>query len=107
MGEGNLTPGKMEITIKITEFPKEIETVENGWKQFSIEADKYEVEVKVKPKVFKKLEKAQEEYPQWVAAIVGKIGKLTEKGFILEQPNIQVFERKPKEIKPEEKKESV
>ena len=32
----------------------------------------------------------------WVAAIAGKLGEMTEGGFELAQPNIQVFERKPK-----------
>jgi hypothetical protein len=37
-----------------------------------------------------------------VAAIAGKMGESTRDGFILDQPNIQVFERKPKEAKQEE-----
>lgn len=36
-----------------------------------------------------------------VAQIAGKMGEPIEGGFILDQPNIQVFERKPKEPKPE------
>jgi hypothetical protein len=56
----------------------------------------------VKPKVFKKLEDAQANYPQWVAAIAGKMGEATETGFVLLEPNIQVFEKKPKEAKPTE-----
>jgi hypothetical protein len=32
----------------------------------------------------------------WVAAIAGQMGKATPNGFVLEQPNIQVFEKKPK-----------
>ena len=51
----------------------------------------------VKPKVFKKLEQAQTDYPMWVAAIAGKMGEQFDGGFVLDQPNIQVFERKPKE----------
>jgi len=38
----------------------------------------------------------------WVAAIAGKLGEPTENGFILEEPNIQIFEKKPKEAKPAE-----
>ena len=53
----------------------------------------------VKPKVFKKLEDAQANLPMWVAAIAGKLGNLTDKGFVLDEPNIQVFEKKPKEPK--------
>jgi len=31
------TPGKMELTIKINEFPADVKTVENGWKQFELD----------------------------------------------------------------------
>jgi hypothetical protein len=92
-------PGKLEITIKINEFPTDVQTVENGWKQFELDCDGQIVLVKVKPKVFKKLEQAHENYPMWVAAIAGKMGTPTKDGFVLDQPNIQVFERKPKEAK--------
>ncbi len=93
------TLGKMELTIKINEFPTDVKTVENGWKQFFLECDGQLVSITVKPKVFKKLEQAQENYPMWVAAIAGKMGEPIEGGFVLDQPNIQTFERKPKEPK--------
>jgi hypothetical protein len=95
------TPGKMELTIKINEMPADVRTVENGWKEFDLDCDGQLVRIKVKPKVFKKLEQAQESYPLWIAAIAGKMGEAMEGGFMLDQPNIQVFERKPKEPKPE------
>ena len=104
------TVGKLELTIKINEMPADVETVENGWKQFDLDCDGQLVRVTVKPKVFKKLEQAQENYPMWVAAIAkrcceaqiaGKMGEEIEGGFVLNEPNIQVFERKPKEPKPE------
>lgn len=93
------TSGKLEITIKISEFPADVKTVENGWKSFEIDCDGRLVSVTVKPKVFKKLEQAQAEYPMWVAAIPGKMGQTSENGFVLVEPNIQVFEKKPKEPK--------
>ncbi|MBD2018054.1 fertility inhibition FinO-like protein [Microcoleus sp. FACHB-53] len=96
------TSGKLELTIKINEMPTDIRTVENGWKEFDLDCDGQLVRVKVKPKVFKKLEQAQESYPMWVAAIAGRMGEPLQGGFVLDQPNIQVFERKPKEAKPEE-----
>ena len=95
------TPGKLEITIKINEFPADVRTVENGWREFDLDCDGQLVQVKVKPKVFKKLEQARENYLMWVAALAGKMGEPIEGGFVLDQPNIQVFERKPKEPKPE------
>lgn len=88
--------GKLEVTIKISEFP-EAKTVENGWKSFDVDCEGRLVSITVKPKVWKKLEDAQANYPQWVAAIAGKIGEATEQGFVLLEPNIQVFEKKAKE----------
>ena len=93
------TQGKLELTIKISEFPADVKTIENGWKSFEIDCDERIVSVTVKPKVFKKLEQAQTDYPMWVAAIAGKMGESTERGFILNEPAIQVFEKKPKEPK--------
>ena len=52
----------------------------------------------VKPKVFKKLQDAQVNFPMWVAAIADKLGNPTAQGFVLDEPNIQVFEKKPKEV---------
>lgn len=95
------TAAKMELTLKVNEFPADVETIENGWKQFNLDCDGRIVTVKVKPKMFKKLEQAQETYPMWVAAIGGKMGEETDKGFILDEPNIQVFEKKPKPPKEE------
>ncbi len=40
---------------------------------------------------------AQENYPQWVAAITGQMGEKMDSGFVLKEPNIQVFERKSRE----------
>lgn len=91
-----MIPGKMEVTIKISQFPTDVQAVTNGWKQFLIDADGREISITVKPKVFAKLEEAQRNYPQWVAAITGKLGEVTPKGFVLSESNIQVFEKKPK-----------
>jgi hypothetical protein len=43
-----------------------------------------------------KLEQAAANWPMWVAAIAGKMGTRTAEGFALEEPAIQVFERKAK-----------
>ena len=94
------TVGKLELVIKIGEFPTDVKTVENNWKSFELDCNGRIFSVTVKPKVFKKLEDAQANFPMWVAAIAGKLGEATDKGFILADPNIQVFEKKPKEPKP-------
>jgi hypothetical protein len=93
------TAGKLELTIKINEFPADVTTTENGLKQFDIETGDQVVTVTVKAKMFKKLEQAQENYPEWVAAIAGKMGQKTDRGFVLDEPNIQTFEKKPKQPK--------
>ena len=75
-------PGKLEATIKISELPTP-ETVENGWQQFILDCDGRAVSVTVKPKVWKKLTTADEQYESWVAAVTGRIGELTPEGFVL------------------------
>jgi hypothetical protein len=92
--------GKLEVTIKITELPA-AKTVENGWKQFEVNCDGRVFNIKVKPKIWNKLDQAQRDFPMWVGAITGKLGSATPNGFILEEPSIQVFEKKPREPKPE------
>jgi hypothetical protein len=89
--------GKMEITIKINSFPTNVQTIENGWKQFLVDCSGTVVSISVKPKVFKKLSEAQEQYPLWVAAIRGNMGQSTDKGFFLTESSIQIFEQKAKE----------
>jgi hypothetical protein len=90
------TPGKLELTIKINALPTEVTTDANGWKAFALDCDGVRVTVHVRPKMWTKLEQAAANWPQWVAAIAGKMGKRTGDGFALEEPAIQVFERKAK-----------
>ncbi|WP_228024161.1 fertility inhibition FinO-like protein [Synechocystis salina] len=62
------TPGKLKITIKINEFADDVQVNENNWKSFVIDCDGTQVSITVKPKVFKKVEQAKENYPMWVGA---------------------------------------
>lgn len=89
--------GRMELIIKISEMPNNVKNVKDGWKEFSIDVGNgKEILLTVRPKIFKKLEDAQQQFPQWIASISGKMGHPTNSGFILEEPTIQVFEKKPK-----------
>ena len=88
--------GKVEVIVKTSEFPEDVKTVTNNWKEFIVIADGKEITITVKPKLFGKLEQAKQQYPSWVAAIAGKIGTVTEKGFNLMDANIQIFEKKAK-----------
>ena len=92
--------GKMELTIKIHELPT-VKTVKNGWQEFNVDCDGTIFTIKVKPKVWKKITTANEMYSMWVAVITGKLGAKINKGFRVEQPGIQVFEKKPKAPKPD------
>jgi hypothetical protein len=95
-----LASGRLELTIKITELPTP-RTVENGWQQFEVDCEGTIFTITVKPKNWNKLSNAAATLPVWVAAIAGKLGNKTPKGFILLEPSIQIFEKKPKEPKPE------
>ncbi len=91
-------PGKLEITVKISQLPSP-RVMDDGCKAFDIDCDGQIVVVTVKPKVWRKLEEAQANYPMWIAAITGKMGQKGKNGFVLNEPAIQVFEKKPKEVK--------
>jgi hypothetical protein len=52
----------------------------------------------MRPKMFAKLEAACAKGGEWVAALVGQFGPATPTGFVLTEPNLQVFERKPKPV---------
>jgi hypothetical protein len=67
--------------------------------QFELDCDGRTVSVTVKSKMWKKLTEAQANFPMWVGAIAGKMGNATSRGFILDEPSIQTFEKKPKEVK--------
>ena len=89
--------GKLELIIKINALPSEVKTDKNGWKSFVVLCSGREIAMTVRPKLFNRLTDAAAKWPLWVASIEGKMGKATAKGFVLEEPNVQVFERKAKD----------
>ena len=91
-----LTAGKMEVVVKLNQFPDDVKTVDKGWKEFEVDTDGCIVTITVKPKMFAALEQAQQSYASWIAAISGQIGEMTATGFRLDSPSIKVFERKAK-----------
>ena len=97
--------GKLELTIKINELPQS-RTVKNSWQQFEVDCDGQVFRVTVKPKAWKKLTIANDNYPMWVAAINGKLGAKTPNGYILESAAIQVYEKKPKPQKEDKTSEA-
>ena len=83
--------GFLELTIKINTLPQVSQA--NGRCHFKVDCDGKIFQVSMKPKLWAKLETANSSYEQWVAALSGKLGAATADGFVLEEPNIQVFER--------------
>jgi hypothetical protein len=100
----HLTTGKMEVVVKLNQFPDDVGTVDNGWKEFEVDTGDCMVTISVKPKAFAALEQAQQTYPSWVAAISGVMGESTAAGFRLESPAIKVFEKKAKDTQTQESK---
>jgi len=88
--------GKLEITIKINALPAEVTTNAHGWKDFALDCDGVHVSVRLRPKLWLKLEQAAGMWPLWLATLAGKMGTRTAEGFTLDEPAIQVFERKAK-----------
>lgn len=86
--------GKLELTIKINSLPQVQKA--NGACHFKIECDGRIVQIALKQKQWTKLETANATYASWIAAISGKMGAITSDGFVLEDSNVQVFERKSK-----------
>jgi len=88
--------GKMEIGVKINELPADSKTLRNGWEEFIIDINGQMVKIVVRPKTWKKLQKASNEYSSWIANMRGKMGTRTKNGFELLTPGIQIFEKKTK-----------
>ena len=88
-------PGKLDVTLKINLLPQAkpatAQTV-----VFAVNAEGQTVVVELKNKMWNHLKTAAETYPQWVAAITGKMGAAVAGGFRLMNPAVQVFEKKPK-----------
>jgi hypothetical protein len=88
-------PGKLDVTLKINQLPQ-AKPASPGTMLFAVQAEGRTVVVELKNKVWNTLKTAAESYPQWVAAITGKMGAAIEGGFRLENPAVQVFEKKAK-----------
>ncbi|WP_242445470.1 ProQ/FINO family protein [Chromatium okenii] len=94
----SIVSGRLELTVKFTEPPQPV-IVKSGMK-IGVQTDTALVVTTLKPKVWKKLEKAQVDWTQWVAAMTGKLGAQvgSDAGTIvmLEEASLQVFEKKVK-----------
>jgi hypothetical protein len=90
-----LVDSKGIFILKISELPSNTQKNQSGWESFYIQAKKYRIKVTVRPRVWNKLLKANEEFKAWVAHIEGKVGpKLDEDSFELLKPAVKIFEKK-------------
>ena len=87
--------GKLEISIKINALPDDVITTKNGWKEFKLDCGGRIVTIALRPRMWGKIEQAAKDWPLWLAAITGLMGQSVGTGFVLHEPSVQVFERKP------------
>jgi len=94
--------GKLEVTIKINQLPSEVTTTKNGWKEFQVELGSRSAIIAMRPRLWTRIEEASKTFPHWIAVITGQMGDDVVKGcFRLLEPNVQVFEYKPKTAAPQ------
>jgi hypothetical protein len=96
MDEKIQVSGKMEAVVKISQIPNHVETIKNGWKRFKIDAEGQILEMKIRPRAWNKLLRANAEWPLWTATISGKLGPRIKAGFRLLEVTVQVYEKKVK-----------
>ena len=95
-----------EITIKFSEKP-ELPT-EGKKVMLEIQGENnVTVKAEVNRKTLKKQVAKMDEYEEWVGALSGKIKSISADGVVsVEGAGLQVFEKKKKELKPDEDPES-
>jgi len=87
---------KLEVTLKFSTLPNARPTG-SGKMAFALKTpDGQFITAEVNSKVWNKLVKAAEEWPAWTATLTGTMGERTDRGFMLANPGLQVFERKPR-----------
>ncbi|MBK8754657.1 MAG: ProQ/FinO family protein [Candidatus Competibacteraceae bacterium] len=90
--EENLVPGRLELTVKFSELPRPLQ-VQGGMK-IGIRTGEGTVTAILPAKVWRKLEQAAKDYPQWVAALSGSLDRFADGEIALKHPALQVFEKK-------------
>lgn len=89
--------GKLEVIIKINQLPSEVTTTKNGWKEFQVDLGNRSAIIAMRPRLWTRIEESSRTLPHWIAVISGQMGEDVSKNcFRLLEPNVQVFEYKPK-----------
>ena len=87
-----LVPGRLELAAKFSGLPRPL-PVPGGIK-IGIETGEGTVTAILPVKVWRKLEQAAKNYPQWVAALSGSLARFADGEIALKHPALQIFERK-------------
>ncbi len=87
-----LVPGRLELTVKFSELPQPL-LVQGGLK-IGIQTKEGVVTAILPPKIWRKLEQAAKDYPQWIAALSGSLARFADGEIALQHPSVQVFEKK-------------
>ena len=90
--EEYLVPGRLELTVKFSELPRPL-AVRDGLK-IGLQTGEGVVTAILPAKVWRKLEQAAKDYPQWVAALSGSLERFADGEIVLKHPAVQVFEKK-------------
>ncbi len=88
----NLVPGRLELTAKFSELPPPL-PVQGGVK-IGVQTAEGTVTAILPAKVWRKLEQAAKDYPQWVATLSGSLARFAEGEIALKHPTVQVFEKR-------------
>jgi hypothetical protein len=91
---GPRTPARAEVIVKFHQVPPAREDKDGV--TIELDCDGWVVAATLKAKSWRKALAAMAQYPQWVAAVSGRLGRRTPQGFALDEAGIQVFEKQPK-----------
>ncbi|HMQ38884.1 MAG TPA: ProQ/FinO family protein, partial [Micropruina sp.] len=92
----SLVPGRLELTVKFSELPQPL-PVQGGLK-IGIQTGEGIVTAILPPQVWRRLERAAQDTPRWVAALSGSLARITAGEIALQHPSVQVF---GKPVRPE------
>lgn len=89
-------PGRLELVVKFFELPAPL-ILQDGVK-IEVETREGTVTTTLSLKSWRRLEQTTKDYPVWVAMLSGPLGRMEAGEITLQNPVMQVFERKPKPV---------
>ncbi len=93
-------PGKLDVILKLNQTPEPNAPDAQAGIAFDVLCGARTVSVTLRPKMWTRILDAKSKGGELTIAIAGKMGTATPAGFVLDEPNVQVFEKKPKDAPP-------